>query len=203
MAKIAPFIDMSDVVETLNKIQKCAETSPAVLDRTLKDMYSRAPGQVASSVTSVYGIKKSDIKYKKGGGKTTAGNIYAKGETLSSFELVYSGRVLTPLHFGMTPKTRPDKKKYKVKAKIKKTAKAFTPPAGGGVFLAPAGGNGTIIPWFRNSSLRDDIAPIKTLSLPQMVDNETVREEIGEKLGDLLDKRFNNNLKQHMNKNLK
>lgn len=201
MAKLAPFIDMSDVAETFEKIRKAAETSPVVFERTLKDMHSRAPGKVASAVTSVYGIKKGEIKHKKGTSKTAAGNISTRGEELASFELRYTGRVLTPLHFGMTPKVRPDKKKYKVKAKIKKTAKAFTAPAGGGVFLAPTGS--TTIPWFRNSSDRLDISPIKTLSLPQMVDNETVREVIGVELGDLLDKRFNNHLKQHLNKNLK
>lgn len=201
MAKLAPFIDMSDVAETFEKIRKAAETSPVVFERTLKDMHSRAPGKVASAVTSVYGIKKGEIKHKKGTSKTAAGNISTRGEELASFELRYTGRVLTPLHFGMTPKVRPDKKKYKVKAKIKKTAKAFTAPASGGVFLAPTGS--TTIPWFRNSSDRLDISPIKTLSLPQMVDNETVRETIGVELGDLLDKRFNNHLKQHLNRNLK
>ena len=201
MAKKTPFVDISGVTETLKKYEKFVETSPAVFDRTLKDMSSRAPGQVASAVTSVYGIKKGEINYKKNFSKSAAGNIQIKGETISSFELVYTGRVLTPIHFGMTPKIRPEKKKYKVKAKIKKQTKVFTPPSGGGVFLAPTGS--TTIPWFRNSSDRFDISPIKTLSLPQMVDNETVREEIGVKLGDLLEKRYNNHLKQHLNKNLK
>ena len=60
MAKIAPFVDVSGVVDTLNKIEKTFSTCDAVFDRTLKDMSSRAPGQVASAVTSVYGIKKGD-----------------------------------------------------------------------------------------------------------------------------------------------
>ena len=201
MAKIAPFIDTSDVKKTLNKIVKTVETSPVVFERTLKDMKSRAPGKVASAVTSVYGIKKKEINAKQGFSKTAAGNISAKGNTVATFELIYSGRVLTPLHFGMTPKTKPEKKKYKVKAKIKKQAKEFKAPAGGGVFLAPTGS--TTIPWFRNSKDRLDIAPIKTLSLPQMVDNENVREVIGEELGELLDKRFHNHLNQHLKRNLK
>ena len=201
MAKMKPFVDMSNVAETLNKINKTFSTCDAVFDRTLKDMHSRAPGKVSSAVTSVYGIKKSEIKHKKGTSKAGAGNIFTKGDELATFELRYTGRVLTPLHFGMTPKVRPDKKKYKVKAKIKKTAKAFTPPSGGGVFLAPTGS--TTIPWIRHSENRFDISPIKTLSLPQMVDNETVRETIGVELGDLLDKRFKNHFNQHLKRNLK
>ena len=201
MAKLAPFIDMSDVAEKIKKIERTFLTTDAVFERTLKDMHSRAPGKVASAVTSIYGIKKGDIKYKKGFSKAAAGNILTKGDELASFELRYSGRVLTPLHFGMTPKQRPEKKKYKVKAKIKKTAKAFKAPSGGGVFLAPTGS--TTIPWYRHSESRFDISPIKTLSLPQMVDNKDVREIIGVELGDLLEKRFNNHLNQHLKKNLK
>lgn len=201
MKKTAPYLDMTNVKSTMDKILKTFQASDVVFERTLRDMNSRAPGKVASAVTSVYGIKKGDINVKKGYSKAAAGNILTKGEKLASFELIYKGRVLTPLHFGMTPKIRPDKKKYKVKAKIKKTAKAFSAPSGGGVFLAPTGS--TTIPWFRHSSERFDISPIKTLSLPQMVDNETVREVIGIELGDLLEKRFNNHLNQHMKKNLK
>ena len=201
MAKTAPYLDMTNVKKTMDNILKTFQASDVVFERTLKDMYSRAPGKVASAVTSVYGIKKKDINVKKGYSKAAAGNILTRGDKLATFELRYTGRVLTPLHFGMTPKLRPDKKKYKVKAKIKKTAKAFSAPSGGGVFLAPTGS--TTIPWFRNSSDRLDITPIKTLSLPQMVDNETVRETIGVELGDLLEKRFNNHLEQHMRKNLK
>ena len=201
MAKLAPFIDMSDVAEKINRIEKMWLASDVVFERTLKDMSSRAPGKVASAVTSIYGIKKGEITFKKGFKKSAAGNILTKGNKLASFELIYSGRVLTPLHFGMTPKIKPDKKRYKVKSKIKKTAKVHTPPAGGGVFLAPTGS--TTIPWTRHSADRLDISPIKTLSLPQMVDNKDVREIIGVELGDLLEKRFNNHLKQHMKKNLK
>lgn len=201
MAKMKPFVDVSNVTKFIEKYAKFIETSPVVFERTLKDMTSRAPGKVATAVTSVYGIKKGEITPSKKSNKKLAGSIYTKGETLTSFELLYSGRVLTPLHFGMTPKTKPDKKKYKVKSKIKKTAKVHTPPAGGGVFLAPTGT--TIIPWERHSENRLDISPIKTLSLPQMVDNDTVRETIGVELGDLLDKRFQNHLKQHRNRTLK
>lgn len=219
MAKKTPFLDVSGVADTLNKIQKTFSTCDVVFDRTLKDMSSRAHGQVASAVTSVYGIKKGDIKYKKGFSKAAAGNIFTQGDNLATFELIYTGRVLTPLHFGMTPTVRPEKKKYKVKAKILKSGKkkGFIKPAeleeGKGVFLAPAGGSGSKeIPWFRHSKDKFNITPIKTLSLPQMIGptedgkwkgNPEVQKMIGEKLGDLLEKRYNNHLKQHLKKNLK
>ena len=45
----------------MDKILKTFQASDVVFERTLKDMYSRAPGKVASSVTSVYGIKNGEI----------------------------------------------------------------------------------------------------------------------------------------------
>lgn len=199
-----PFIDCSDVTRIFERINNTVERSPIVFEKTLKDLHSRAPAQVSKAVVSVYGIKKGEISCKKGEVKANAGNIRTFGDDIASFELKYSGRVLTPTHFGMTPKARPEKKKYKVKAKIKKTAKAFNPPSEGGVFLAPAGSAGTTeIPWVRKSKNKFDIQPIKTLSLPQMVDNPNVREVIGENLGELLQKRFDHHLEQHLRRNLR
>lgn len=215
MANKVPFVDISDISKTFKKIEKFVDTSPAVFERTLKDMYSRGPGTIISSVTSIYGIKKTEVRWKtyseskrdfhytKALNKGSAGNVKAKGHTLSTLEYHFKGRVLSPLHFSMTPKARPDKKKYKIKAKIKKGKQITFSRKKGGVFLAPFKEGSKEIPWFRNSSDANDIIPIKTISLPQMVDDETVRETMGEKLGELLDKRFNNHLKQHMKRNLK
>lgn len=201
MAKNTPHVDLKDFHKKIDKFKlKLSDTSP-VFERTLKDMNSRAPGKVADAVRTVYNIKKSEITCKKGYSKTAAGSISTKGQELAKFELRYEGRVLTPLHFGMTPKTRPEKKKYKVSAKIKKEKKQFTAPSGGGVFLAPASKSSkTVIPWLRESKERYDISPIKTLSLPQMVDNTDVREVISAELGELLEKRFNHHLDRHLKK---
>lgn len=213
MAKVKPFVDMSDLAKVFKKIENCANTSPAVFERTLKDMYSRGPGAIVSSVTSIYGIKKTEVKwktysenkrdfhYKRALNKGAAGNVKASGYTLATLEYKFKGRVLSPLHFGMTPKERPERKKYKVKAKIKKGKQITFSRKNGGVFLAPF--KSKEIPWFRESADPKDIHPIKTISLPQMVDDENVREIMGDKLSEMLEKRFNNHLNQHLKKNLK
>jgi hypothetical protein len=215
MAKITPYIDMKDVQEKFNKLINCVDDSSEVFEKTLKDMGSRAPGKVADAVRSVYNIKKSEITCKKGFSKTSAGVIKAKGDDLMTFSLTYEGRALTPLHFGMTPKAKPDKKKYKVKAKIKKGKPTVFTPSNpeGGVFLAPATkGSSKILAWERYTGNRYDISPIKTMSLPQMVGpnpetgeggNPEVMNMIGESLTELLDKRFNYHMKRHMDKKLK
>ena len=214
MASITPYIDLKNVNEKVNNLMACLDDNAVVFERTLKDMGSRAPGKVADAVRSVYNIKKSEITCKKGFSKTSAGTIRTKGEDIMTFSLIYEGRALTPLHFGMTPKTKPDKKKYKVSAKIKKEKKTVFKPTNpdGGVFLAPAkGSSSTILAWERHSGNRYDVSPIKTMSLPQMVGpsdegiggNPVVMNTITESLNELLDKRFNYHLKRHLDKGLK
>ena len=214
MASITPYIDLKDVQEKFNNLVNCIDDSGIVFEKTLKDMGSRAPGKVADAVRTVYNIKKSEITCKKGFSKTSAGVIKATGKELMSFKLIYEGRALTPLHFGMAPKQRPDKKKYKVSAKIKKGKKTVFKPQNevGGVFLAPATkGSSKILAWERYSGDRYDISPIKTMSLPQMVGpsedgqggNPIVMNQISESLNELLDKRFHYHMQRHLDKKLK
>lgn len=211
MANITPYIDLKNVHEKFNNLMDCLDDNAVVFERTLKDMGSRAPGKVADAVRSVYNIKKSEITCKKGFSKTSAGTIKTQGGELMKFSLLYEGRALTPLHFGMTPKVKPDKKKYKVSAKIKKGKKTvFTPSnTDGGVFLAPAKkGGSTILAWERYSGDRYDVSPIKTMALPQMVGpsedgqggNPVVMNTITESLNELLEKRFNYHLQRHLDK---
>ena len=211
MANVTPYIEMKDVNKKVNSLMNCLGNSAIVFERTLKDMGSRAPGKVADAVRTVYNIKKSEITCKKGFSKTSAGTIKTSGSDLMAFTLKYEGRALTPLHFGMTPKQRPDKKKYKVTAKIKKEKKTVFKPSNpdGGVFLAPAkGSSSTILAWERHSGNRYDVSPIKTMSLPQMVGpseegiggNPVVMNNISESLTELLDTRFNYHMKRHLDK---
>ncbi len=199
---MAPNIDLSELTAKLNKLQSTLQNSGDVFDNTFKDMVSRAPGKIASAVTSEFSIKKSEITHKSKF-KKSAGNISIHGQTLSSLEIRYAGRLLTPLHFSMRPKSRPNTKKYKVKAKIKKQLKTFQAKEGGGVFLAPAAKSATVLPWMRFSSDSFDIAPIKTLSLPQMVDNDQVREKINKDLSELVDTRYQHHLDRHISRGLK
>lgn len=217
MAQITPYIDIKDFQDKFNNLINTIDKSGVVFEKTLKDMGSRAPGKVADAVRTVYNIKKSEITCKKGFSKTSAGVIKASGKDLMSFTLTYEGRMLTPLHFGMTPKQRPEKKKYKVKAKIKKGVSTVLKPekneqvvAGGAVFL---GRNpkkpSQIIPWERISSDSHDIRGKRVMSLPQMVGpnpntgeggNPIVMQQIGESLTELLDKRFHHHLQRHLEK---
>lgn len=166
--------------------------------KTVSDCKTRAPAQVTKAVTAAYGIKSSEVtgagKAAKGGAKSI-GSVKVSGVTVDNVQLIYKGRLLTPIHFSMTPKQRPEgKKKYKVKAAIIKGKKKTL---GTGVFLAPSGSEGTVqIPFKRTTEKRYPIEAIRTVSIPQMITNEKVAEDIKNRLDELLATRLEHHAKR-------
>lgn len=187
--KVPNFSKMVGDLKGLNKdIDKA-------ISRTIADCKTRAPAQVTKAVTAIYGIKSSEVtaagKAAKGGAKTV-GSIKVSGVTVDSVQLTYKGRVLTPSHFSMTPKKRPEAgKKYTVKATIYKGKKKAL---GSSAFLAPSGAAGTTeIPFKRTSEKRLPIEAIRTVSIPQMITNEKVAADIQARMDELLTTRLQHN----------
>jgi hypothetical protein len=193
-------------IKNLSKLQKQIESveskgRQAVAD-TVNDLKRRVPGWVADAVTERYGIKKGEITPQgtSTGSKKKAGAIHANGETLKDFTVTYSGRLLTPTHFKMKPTVRPDgKKKYSVTAEVLKGArKRLTNKA----FLGKTGTTDADkvqeIPFQRKGDDRLPLVSIKSISLPQMVDNEDVRDVIYNRLGEGLQKRLDHNVQRRM-----
>lgn len=216
MAGRAGIINLTEVVSELRQIEKESET---VVKRTISDISKRAPGWVASEVVQVYGIKKGEIT-PNGKGKK-AGNISTRGNTIASMQLVYRGRVLTPTHFGMTPKAPPaGGRGYTLKAtilkgnkatlgKVKKLTKKQRAALGlnftrsgtkssdhSPIMLMRTGG--TYIPFQRKSTNRKDLEAIKTVSVPQMVSNEKTEPGITKTLNENIEKRFHHHLSRMM-----
>lgn len=207
--------------QTIKAMESLQGKSERVIKRLLSDARARAPGWVAAEVTKVYNIKKSEITPAKAGkAKKNAGSVRVNGETVDGLELVYRGRVLSPAHFGMTPKA--PKATYTLKAEIikgqkvvlgkkKKLTKKQRAALGKNfrregtqnsdhspIMLMPTGAGsaeGTqFIPFQRKSADRKDIKAIKTVSLPQMVSSERTSENINQAINENLQKR----MAQHM-----
>ena len=184
--------NFSKMVGNLKALNKDVD---AAISRTISDCKQRGPAQVTKAVTAVYGIKSGDVteagKAAKGGAKTV-GSIKVSGTTVDSVQLIYKGRLLTPTHFSMTPKNRPaGGKKYTVKAAIQKGQKKAL---GTSVFLAPSGSAGTTeIPFKRTTKKRYPIEAVKTVSIPQMICNETVAADIQARMDELLTTRLKHN----------
>lgn len=189
-----------DMDRLAQRLAQNAEQAKKALTATGNDMKARVPGWAATEVTGVYNIKKSEITPKKAGGKPkkTAGNIRVSGTTVSSVVIEYSGHLLTPIHFGMRPRAltggKGRRKRKPITAEIKRgQRKVISSDA----FLGNNKGGG-YIPFRRTGPKSYPIESIKTLSLPQMIDNPNVRENLTEKINTELSKRLEHNVRRFM-----
>ena len=191
---------LDTLAKRLEQKQKQAE---AVITRTASDMRTRVPGWVAKEVTADYNIKQSEITPKRGKNKITAGTVQVSGVTIENVAIIYEGRPLTPIHFAMKPKSLPKgakgkkRKRVPITAEIKRGQRKALPSD---AFLGSNHGGG-YIPFRRTGRSRYPIESIKTVSLPQMVTNETVRQRINQKINQELPKRLEHNLKRYLEKN--
>lgn len=210
-----------ELKKKLNKMNRQSET---VVKRTVSDFKSRAPAWVSAAVTEHYGIKKAEVKGAMKGAKKGVGKIKVAGVTVDEVSLVYSGRMLTPVHFKMRPAKPPKRRSrgkrlipgqniksgkavgdvatvtplapYEITAEIKKGKRVAFP---GQTFLGSNKGGG-YIPFQRESERREDIKSIKTVSIPQMITNEQVSEDIKKKVSEGLGKRLEHHLQQQLAK---
>lgn len=201
---------LTDGIDRLKDDVKEMQAAPKkAMNGLMGDLKKRGPGWIASEVTQIYNVKKADVSP----GKSKIGTIKVQGNNWKKMHILYTGRVLTPTHFGMTPKT--PKQSYTLKmqvykgqktelGKVKKltkrqrkklilnltrqgTRKSQKSP----IMLMPASrGSGVYIPFQRKSPNRKDVEAIKTTSLPQMVSNQRVRKGIDETLGKNIRKRI-------------
>ena len=92
----------------MDTVAQIDEQGRKAVKATVRDIKARAPSWIAQEVTSVYNIKKGEITpsgKNSGKPKKMAGSVSVSGETIEELTITYSGRLLTPVHFGMTPKT--------------------------------------------------------------------------------------------------
>lgn len=209
-------INLKGYEEVKKKLEKIEKQGEIVTKRTLSDIKKRAPGWVAASVTKVYNIKKAEVLGTQKKGKP-AGSIKVKGEKVDDMQLVFEGRLLTPVHFGMAPKRPPaGGKSYTLKAQIFKGKQVVIgrynkKKIPGGPYsershniLMPTGAAAadkvSHIPFQRMSKNRLDIKKFTTLSIPQMITNEQVANDIRATLNENIEKRLDNHMKAAMEK---
>ena len=186
---------------------------------TVRDVKARAPSWIAQEVTSVYNIKKGEITpsgKNSSKPKKMAGSVSVSGETIEELTITYSGRLLTPVHFGMAPKTAPPGKSYTLRMQVVKGQKKVigrylnTRTPGGpysershnilmGTGNTKAGGV-SAIPFQRMSRTRTDIKKFTTISVPSMITSERTNEKILKRLQDETAKRLQHNLDRALGK---
>ena len=199
----------------MDTVAQIDEQGRKAVKATVRDVKARAPSWIAQEVTSVYNIKKGEITpsgKNSSKPKKMAGSIRITGETIEELTLVYKGRLLTPVHFGMTPKAPPAGRSYTLKAQILKGSKKVigryknTRTKGGPYsqrshWILMGTGNtkadGTSwIPFQRMSKTRTDIQKMTTISVPQMITSDRTNEAIMLRLNTETAKRLDHHMKR-------
>ena len=206
--------------ELAKKLRKLEDGGKVAIQRTVSDFTSRAPAWVTKGIREHYGVDAKAIKDaakqpKRGKTSIKVGGINVDGATLR-----YEGRTLTPIHFGMSPKKRPDAvknkpilvpgqaiatgrgsdvatirppKKYKVKATIIKGQRVTL---GAQTFITQGQG-GVSLPFQKTGEGRMPIEAVRTLSVPQMIDGRA-HDTIEQMIGDNLTERFTHHMDRVM-----
>lgn len=192
-------------------IKKLETGSEKAVQYTISDMRTRAPGKVASAVAKVYNVKKKEIsRGKKGDTEGHIGSTSIRGGTLDSLRLKYTGKKLIPAEkrFGLrtlpkketeAPKNLASGKKTKKKNPVSPTAeviKGHRESLGNGVFIAASKYDGRLLPFQRTGN--NSIETIQTVSLAEMVENETVAADARAGIDEVLEER----IKHHINRQL-
>lgn len=199
------------------QIEDMKKAPRKVLKNLNSDAKKRVPGWIATEVTQIYGVKKTEITGKK------IGTVQASGSSFEQVQITYRGRPLTHTHFSMSPKAPKQGSAYTLKAtvikgerktlgKVKKLtkkqravlAKNFT---GSGtkksdhspIMLMRANG-GQYLPFQRKSTDRKDIEVVKTVSLPQTVSSKRTNLAIKTAINGGLSKRLDHHMKRYMGK---
>ena len=199
------------VKKKIDDIQKAPQK---VMKSLTTEAKKRVPSWVAAEVVKEYGVKKGEITGQK------IGSVRAEGNSIKDVRIVYTGRLLTPTHFNMSPKAPKPGGGYTLKAAIVKgqrttlgqvkkltkkqraaLAKNFTRSGTrqsdhSPIMLMPTGS--TYIPFQRKSVNRNDVEAIKTLSLPQMVSSSRTEEGIQRAINEGLGKRMDHYMNRYM-----
>ena len=187
----------TNIQNVIDGLEKEKALSKKVIERTVGDMRTRGPGWVSKAVREEYNISSKDVKEACHAEK--AGSLSFGGTHVDDVALVYRGRVLTPTHFKMRPATRPPKPKL-ITAEIRKGQRKTLSSI---AFLANSGREGSKqIPFQRTGKERLPIEAIKTLSVPQMVEdgNGNIKPKVEQAINENLEKRFEHYCEQLLKK---
>lgn len=212
---------LSNYTQVVDGLEKKKNAAEKAVKRTVSDFKSRGPGWISSAVTDTYTIKKAEVKAAISA-KKKAGAVNVGGIPVDNVQIEYSGRLLTPTHFKMKPTKVPTKRAqgyrrvpgagvgeggsavamvqpqapYSVTQEVYKgkrrrlSKKAFV----------GSNGSGTALPFQRSGDGRLPVESIKTVSIPQMITNETVAAQISENIDGGLTSRLHHHLEQELSK---
>lgn len=206
-------------VEAMNK------QSETVLKRTVNEFNTRAPAWIAKAITTTYNIKAAEVKKamqsKRGRERLTFGEVKIKGHVVANASIEVSGRRLTLSHFLSSPRRIPKKRQknrsvvpvsgtdggefytlhqlapYQVNVEVRRgNGRVVRGTSGMPVGLMRSGSS--LLPFQREGAARTPINIFHTVSIPQMVGDESVSAEIHRSIEENMGKRLKHHMKQVM-----
>lgn len=193
-------ITLEQLIKTANSVLFPADTVQKAYDLMLSDMRDKLTPKITKAVTGVYAIRTAEVREAGERAEKTAQKTKGKkiGDIrMDGLSLTYQGRRLTLAHFNPYPGGKPTKRKYKVKATIFKGKRVTINGKGTPPFVAPTSRKDAGAPWIAFTRLgkeRLPIAPIRTVSIPQMMENETVAEIINTEKDKIVLDRFQHHI---------
>lgn len=186
-----------NIDQVLKELEMMSGSGQEAIEDTRKDCKSRAPSWIAQEVVPVYNVKKGDLLPNR--------NLRIKmAEVGEELVLEYNGNLLTPQHFGMTPKKRGagsytlkmgvlrgSKKQFGQNLKKKKRNGPYSQKSGNILML-----NGGTVPAQRVSKDRNDIEVVRGPSAASMVVSDRVEAKVAERLSEEMSKRLDHNLER-------
>lgn len=214
-------IGLQKFTELREQIKDKEKAAEKAVQKTVKEFKSRGPAWVSAAVVEHYAIKKAEVKDTMTGAKK-AGSVKISGTLVDNITLEYRGRLLTPTHFKMKPTKIPVKRAkdfkrvpgagvgeggsdvamvkppapYNITAEIKKGKRVTLSSS---AFLGTNKGTG-LIPFQRKGEGRTPVESIKTVSVPQMITNPEVAEQIRANIDEGLAKRLEHHLQRELGK---
>ncbi|MTI49701.1 MAG: hypothetical protein FH761_17865 [Firmicutes bacterium] len=186
----------TEKIEKLTKELKGFEKEVGVATyHALNRVLNQTRTQVGRIVPKVYAIKAREVKASFDGGMKKPS--YNKLEA----SLTSKGKLLSLAHFPHSP-TQPRKTKYKVKATVKRAEGRKQIRTNPKPFVASTGAKSDDKTKYnifkREGSKRTPITVLRTLSIPQMISNETVENEIQEFAISKLNERLQHEIERSM-----
>lgn len=205
---------MTKIANKPELYKKLDELSSKATKRAMQDAFNRtktfAKNEVARKVSGRYNIKAGEVKPAGGktGGSIKAGGSWlsTRGTTVADLTLIYRGRRLTPLHFGM--KVKGSNTSHTISAQIirghKVTIGHHSPPySEGGRYNR--GANSPYwnvakfgLPFQREAGQAKPSKVFRTVSIKQMVEHEEVGPPATEEIAKYAFNRLTDNMKRFL-----
>lgn len=180
-------IDDSQLKRLSDKLEKFPKEIPKAANAAMNRTITYVKKEVKKSVTAEYNVKSGEIEGTLSI-KKSSGNIGAM--------IISRGKTLNMDHFPSNIESGLKKRKA-IKVKIKKSGfkNVSTQPK---AFIASLGGTFHIAK--RKGNARFPIKVLSTLSIPQMISNSKISENVQQKAQEQLKKRIDHEIEYRLNK---